>query len=220
MLQLMSVFAAQQGGESEIMSSVVVQSCTQGFVISTDSIANKEPIGEGNKKLGRIKGTTRKLFQLSDDVIAAGVGEWTSYMPVLNAAARSRLPTAKLVSELLDGSVKKATDSRIFVLYRIDGRVFLDAAELGHVRREQGGAAAYPSAALNGLFQRVYESPEGLAIRKTGILGIASVIGAFNAMAASLSAELSPPFDTVMFLNEGLVIVTGGITKLPITEYW
>jgi hypothetical protein len=202
------------------MSSAMVQSCTQGFVISTDSIAMKEPVGDGGKKLGRVKAVTRKLFQLSEDAIAAGVGEWTTYMPLLNAAARSRLPTAKMVSELMDQCGKKAADSRILVLYRIDGKVLLDISELGHVRHEQPGAVAYPSEGINGLVARVYESPEGLAIRKTGILGIAALIAACNAMAASLSPELSPPFDTVLFLNEGMVVVSGGITKLPVTEYW
>jgi hypothetical protein len=202
------------------MSSAVVESCTQGFVISTDSIANKEPVGDGGKKLGRVKAVTRKLFQLSDDVIAAGVGEWTSYMPVLNAAARTRLPTARMVAELMDQCAKKAADSRVFVLYRIDGKARLDTSELGHVRRDLAGVAAYPSVALNSLYRHVYDSPEGLAIRKTGILGIAGLIAAFNALAATLSAELSAPFDTVLFLHEGMVVVTGGVTRLPVTEYW
>lgn len=202
------------------MSSAVVESCTQGFVISTDSAATKDPVGDTGKKLGKISGTTRKLFQLSEDVLVAAVGEWTSYLPILNAAARSQLPTAELVSHLLDQCEKKAADSRVFVLYRVDGKARLDTSELGHVQRERNGAVAYPSPTLNGLFRSVYESPQGLAIRKTGMIGITSLIGAFNAMAASLSPSVSPPFDTVLFLNEGLVVVTGGVTRLPVTEYW
>jgi hypothetical protein len=202
------------------MSSAVVVSCSQGFVVSTDSIAFKQPAGGDGPKFGRVKGSTRKLFQLSDDVLAAGVGEWGSYFPVFNAVARMRLPADKLVPELLSLCVKKAADSRVFVVYRHDGKVSLDTSELGHARRDQPGAHAYPDPLLNGLFTRVYESPEGQAVRKAGMLGIAALIGGFNALAASLSPEMSPPFDTVCFLPEGLFVLTGGVTRLPVAEFW
>ena len=52
------------------------------------------------------------------------------------------------------------------------------------------------------------------------MLGIAALVGGFNALAASLSAELSPPFDTICFLPEGLFVITGGATRLPVTEFW
>lgn len=202
------------------MSSVVAQGCTQGFVISTDSAAMKEPVGEGDRKLGRIGSATRKLFQVSDDVLVGAVGQWTSYLPLLNAAARSPRPAADLVPALLGQCEEKACDARLFVLYRIDGKALLDTAELGQIRRERSGAVAYPNQTINGLFRSMYESPEGLAIRKTGLLGITGLVLAFNAMAASLSPEISPPFDTVLFLDEGQVVVSGGITRLPVTEYW
>jgi hypothetical protein len=202
------------------MSSAVVVSCSQGFVISTDSVAFKQPVSGEGPKLGRIKGTTRKLFQLTDHVLATGVGEWNSYFPIFNAAARLRLPADKLVSQLLDMCAKKATDSRVFVVYRQAGKVFLDTSELGHVRREQPGAHAYPDPLLNDLFNRVYESPEGLAIRKSGMLGIAALVGGLNALAASLSPEIAPPFDTACFLTEGLVVLTGGVTRLPVADFW
>jgi hypothetical protein len=141
-------------------------------------------------------------------------------LPVLNTAARRRLPADKLVPELLDLSVKKAADSRVFVLYRAGKKVLLDVSELGHIRREQPGAVSYPDDLLNGLFSRVYESPEGLAVRKSGMLGVAALVGACNALAASLSPELAPPFDTVCFLHEGLFVLTGGVTKLPVSEFW
>jgi hypothetical protein len=202
------------------MSSCVVVSCTQGFVISTDSIAFKQPVPPPGPKYGKVKGHTRKLFQLSADVLAAAVGEWTSYLPVLNAAARLRLPPEKLVAELLEQSMRKAADSRIFVVYRKEGKVLLDASELGHVRQDLPGAHAYPDPLLDALFDRVYESPEGQAIRKAGMLGIAALVEAFNAMAVSLSPELCPPFDTVCFLGEGQFVLSGGVTPLPVAEFW
>jgi hypothetical protein len=200
------------------MSSVVVVSCTQGFVISADTIAFKQPAGE--RKFGRVRGCTHKVFQLGDDVLAAAVGEWTSYLPVLNTAARRQLAAEKLVPELLDLCAKKAADSRVFILYRVGQKVFLDTSELGHARREQAGAVSYPDPLLNGLFNRVYESPEGEAVRKAGMLGVAALVGAFNALAASLSPEMAPPFDTVCFLSEGMFVVTGGVTRLPVAEFW
>jgi hypothetical protein len=202
------------------MSSAVVVSCSQGFVVSTDSIAFKLPVAGDGPKLGRVKGSTRKLFQLSDDVLVAGVGEWNQYFPVFNEVARKKLATDKLVPELLDLCAKKTADSRVFVLYRRDSKVYLDISELGHVRKEQPGAHAYPDPLLNNLFSRVYESPEGLAIRKTGMIGIAALVAGFNAMAASLSPEMSPPFDTVCFLPDGLFVLSGGVTKLPVSALW
>ena len=199
------------------MSSAVVVQCTQGFVISTDTVAFKTPVAD--KRFAKIRASTHKLFQISDDVIAAGVGEFTSYLNVFNAAARLKLPTEKLVPELLDLAVKKAADSRVFVLYRTDGKAKFDISELGHVRREEPGAHSYPDDLLNGLFDRVYESPEGLAVRKSGILGIAALVNGINALAASLSPDMLPPFDTVCFLHEGMFVLSGGLAKLPVTEF-
>jgi hypothetical protein len=107
------------------MSSCVVVNCTQGFVISTDSIVFKKPVADAAQQFGPVRGMTRKLFQISDDVLGAGVGDWSSYMPIFNSVARLKLPTKKLVDEILDLSTRKATDSRIFVLSRIDGKVTL-----------------------------------------------------------------------------------------------
>jgi hypothetical protein len=202
------------------MSSCVVVNCTQGFVISTDSIVFKTPQADPVNQFGQIRGTTRKLFQISDDVIAAGVGDWSSYMPIFNSAARLKLPAAKVVDVILDQSMKKAADSRVFILSRIEGKVILDISELGHVRRDQTGAVAYPNPVINGLFLKAYESPEGLAIRSAGLLGVTALVAALNAMAVSLSSDLSAPFDTVAFLKDGLFAVTGGATRLPVTDFW
>jgi hypothetical protein len=98
--------------------------------------------------------------------------------------------------------------------------VTLDISELGHVRRDQTGAVTFPNPILNGLFMKAYESPEGVAIRSTGMLGVAALVTALNAMAASLSSELSAPFDTVAFLQDGLFAVSGGATRLPVTDFW
>ena len=202
------------------MSSCVIMRGTQGFLISTDCITFKQPVGNQGQKFGRVKGLTRKLFQVTDDVVAAAVGDFTNYLPVLNAAARAGLPTQKLVPELLDQCLKKAADSRIFVVYRADGRVFLDTSELGSVQHDQPGVVVYPDPLITGLFLRISESPEGKAISTSGMLGIAALVGGFNAMAASLSAEMSPPFDTICFLTDGTFVVTGGLTKLPVEEFW
>lgn len=201
------------------MSSVVIAHCDQGFVISTDTVAFKQPIG-GPEKYGRIRGSTHKLFQLSDNVLAAGVGEWTSYFPILNAAARAGLPTEKLVTDLLEQCSRKATDARVYILYRAGQRAKCDTSDFGHARRDQLSVVMYPDPLLNGLFGRVFESPEGLAVRKSGILGIGALIDGFNAMATSLCTELSPPFDTVCFLHEGMFAIRGGVTRLPITDIW
>lgn len=200
------------------MSSFVAVRCDQGFILSADSVAFKHPIGE--KKFGRVKAFTRKLFQLSDDVLAGAVGDWSSYLPVLNTAARRGLPGDKLGPELLDLCVKKAADSRVFIFYRKAMKVFLDVSELGHIRLGQGGATSYPDSLLNGLFSRVLDSPEGEAVRKTGMLGTAALVGGFNAMATALSPEIAPPFDTVCFLQEGMLALTGGVTRLPVTDFW
>ena len=199
------------------MSSVVVVQCTQGFVVSTDTVAFKTPVAD--KRFAKVRASTHKLFQISDDVIAAGVGEFTSYLKVFNAAAKLKLPTEKLVPELLDLATKKAADSRIFVLYRLDGKAKLDVCEFAHIRRDEPGAHSYPDDLLNGLFDRIYESPEGLAVRKAGILGIAALVNGINSLAASLSPEMSPPFDTICFLHEGMFVLSGGLAKLPLTEF-
>jgi hypothetical protein len=202
------------------MSSCVVVSCTQGFVISTDTIAFKVVKDERGKTVGNLKAATRKLFQLSDDLVVAGVGEWTSYFPIFNAVAGKPLPTLKMVAELRQLCSEKAADSRVFILYRTEGEVFLDVSELGHLRLKEPGSVAYPVDILNALWSTVYESPQVQQIRKTGMLGIAAVVNAYNAFASALTSELSPPFDTVCFLNSGLFAVTGGVTRLPVTDFW
>jgi hypothetical protein len=206
--------------EEQTMSSCVIVSCSQGFVISTDTIAFKQPVGEQGPKYGRVKGSTHKLFQLTEDVIAAGVGDWSSYLPVLNAAARLKLPTEKLVEELLDMCVRKAANARVFVLSRVGGKARLDISELGHVRHDVVGAQAFPDPLLNGLFTRVYESPEGLAVRKSGMLGVAALVNGFNALAACLNPEMASLFDTVCFLHEGMFVISGGLARLPVTDFW
>lgn len=202
------------------MSSAVVVGVTQGFVVSTDTIAFKQPLSQPGARYGRVQGTTHKMFQISDDVLVAAVGDFTNYLAALNAAAKLKLPTEKLVPELLDLCVKKAANSRVFVVYRLGGKVLLDTVELGHIRREQPGAHSFPDPLLNDLFMRVYESPEALTVRKSGMLGTAAIVNGFNAMAATLSPELSPPFDTVLFLTDGLFVLSGNLNRLPVADFW
>ena len=56
------------------MSSIVAVQGQQGFVISTDSIVFKYTTDPTGKIDGKVKGTTRKLFQLHDDILAGRIG--------------------------------------------------------------------------------------------------------------------------------------------------
>lgn len=202
------------------MSSCVVVQCSQGFVISTDSVAFKTPIASESEKYGPVRVSARKLFRLHPDIVVAGVGEFTSYTRVFNDVAKLKMPPADLVDRVLDQCAKEAADSRVFVLHRDSGKVTLHLCELGHIRRNHEGTAAYPDPAINGLFSVMFESPHGIAIRSAGMLGVAGLVTAFNAMALKLSPDLAEPFDTLCFLNQGEFQLSGGITALPFAEIW
>ena len=200
------------------MSSIVALNCEEGIIVATDTIAFKQPISD--QKYSRIQTTTHKLFQLSENVIAGAVGDFTSYLPFLNRAARRRLPADKLAAELMNDCIGKLNDSRLVVAYRTAGKLVIDVCEFGHLRPNLTTYAAYPNPLLTDLFNRIYTSPEAESIRKTGLLGTVGLVSGFNAMAATLSPEMSSPFDTVCLLKEGIFVVSGTLTKLPTADFW
>lgn len=200
------------------MSSIVALSCDLGIVLSTDTIAYKLPIGE--PKYSLIQTATHKLYQLSENVLAGAVGDFTSYLPYLNRAARRKLPAEKQVETLMQDCIGKLNDSRLVVAYRAAGKLRLDVCEFGHLRPDIKTFVSYPNPLLSDMFQRLYTSPEGEAMNKAGLLGTVGLVNGFNAMADTISAEMSSPFDTVCLLKDGIFVVTGTLTRLPISDIW
>lgn len=196
------------------MSSVVIVKGSQGFIVSTDSIVYKYPTGPAGERLGKIKGSCRKLFQINNDILVAAVGNWNSYFVVLNEIARMRTSNADLLDHLRN-SAAKLTDSRLYVLSRQPDDVNLDIIENGGVKLNASGAIMYPENLLNSLFLAMYESPHAMPIRQSGMMGIATLVHAYNSFALSLCSDISGPFDTVLFLQEGLFTFSGGVTQLP-----
>lgn len=56
------------------MSSIVAVKGSEGFVISSDSIVFKYATNQSGQVIGKVKGTTRKLFQVHDDILVVGLG--------------------------------------------------------------------------------------------------------------------------------------------------
>ncbi len=200
------------------MSSIVAVRGTQGFVISTDSIVFKSPTDSSGAIIGKIKGTTRKLFQVHDDVLAVGLGNWNSYFPMFNAVAGMKLSKDNSLNELHNRGAK-LTDARIYVFSRHENDVALDIIESGQVRANVTGAVMYPESLLNSLFLVMYESEHAKKIRATGMLGIAALVNAYNSFALSLCNDISAPFDTILFLRDGTFNFIGGVTRLPVGEF-
>jgi hypothetical protein len=200
------------------MSSIVSVQCSQGFVISSDSIVFKYLADSTGNITGKVKGTTRKLFQISDDVITVGLGNWNSYFPMFNHVARMSGSNSALVNELRSRG-KGLTDTRIYIFSKNQNGPTLDIVEGGQVRTDQSGAVMYPEPILNSMFLTLYESPSAQKIRSTGMLGIAALINAYNLFAASLCSDISAPFDTILFTNEGVFNLNGGTTKLPAGDF-
>jgi DUF917 family protein len=82
------------------------------------------------------------------------------------------------------------------------------------------GAVAYPDDLLNNMFNNIYESNEGKYIRNTGVIGIVTLVNSINNMCATLSQDIAAPFDTICFFNEGVLVIDGVVTKLPVTNFW
>lgn len=200
------------------MSSIVAVQGQEGFVISTDSIVFKFTTDKNGKMDGKVKGTTRKLFQIHDDVLVVGMGSWNSYFPVFNKVAGMKLPKAKLVEEVLTRSVR-ANDSHVYIFHRENNGVILDIIENKQVRLNVSGAVMYPEPLLNSLFLTMYESEHALKIRSSGMLGIAALVNAYNAFALSLCSDIASPFDTILFTGDGIFNFSGGVTRLPVGDF-
>lgn len=200
------------------MSSIVAVQGQQGFVISTDSIVFKYTTDTAGKVDGKIKGSTRKLFQLHEDVLAVGLGNWNSYFPVFNHVAAMKLPREKILEEIREHGVKN-TDAHIYVFHREPQGVIMDVIENQAVRLAVSGAVRYPESLLNSLFLTMYESEHALKIRMSGMLGIAALVNAYNAFALSLCSDISASFDTILFTKDGIFNFSGGVTKLPVGDF-
>jgi len=200
------------------MSSIVAVQGHEGFVISTDSIVFKFTTDKSGKVDGKVKGTTRKLFQIHDDVLAVGLGNWNSYFPVFNKVAGMKLPKDKLLEEVRNRCVT-ATDAHMYIFHREDNGVILDIVENQQVRLTVSGAVMYPEPLLNSLFLTMYESESALKIRSSGMLGIAALVNAYNAFALSLCSDIAAPFDTILFTRDGIFNFSGGVTRLPVGDF-
>lgn len=55
------------------MSSIVAVQGHEGFVISTDSIVFEHIPDASGASPGKVKGITRKLFQVHDDILVVGL---------------------------------------------------------------------------------------------------------------------------------------------------
>lgn len=200
------------------MSSIVAVQGYQGFVISTDSIVFTYTTDKTGKVDGKVKGSTRKLFQMHEDVLVVGLGGWKSYFSIFNKIAEMKLPKDKLLEELRNQCVK-TTDAFVYIFHREDKGVILDVVENQGVRLAVSGAVRFPEPLLNSLFLTMYESEYALKIRNSGMLGIAALVHAYNAFALSLCSDISAPFDTVLFTQEGIFNFSGGVTKLPVGSF-
>ncbi len=200
------------------MSSMVAVKGGQGFVISTDSVVFKFLTNAEGQITGKIKGSTRKLFQIRDDIVVVGLGNWNNYFPLFNAIAKMSEPTDVMLETLRKRAVL-LPDVRIYIFSRGPSGTNCDVVEDGSTKLDQGGAVMYPEPAINAMFLALYESPEALKVRLSGMLGMAALVTAYNAFAASLCADIAAPFDTILFLNDGIFNFGGGVTKLPVGDF-
>lgn len=193
------------------MSSCIIVRATQGFVVSTDSIAYKI-LADGTK----IKGATKKIFRLSKNIVVAANGNFTEYLSILNAAARMK--SDEKILNYIEKNCHKIS-SRVYILYRDSAGCSMDSIENGVLQKQRAGAISYPMAFLNSSFMNFYESKEALEIRRTGILGCASLVSAFNRLAEELCSDLAAPFNTILFLEDGEFIISGDLVDLPVSDF-
>lgn len=201
------------------MSSCVIVGGSGGYVVSTDSIVYKYASDDAGKVIGKVKGSTRKLFQIDPDILVAGTGNWNSYFPIFNAAAAMSASREEKVGRLLDDAKSKAPDSRVYVVHRSPTKLQFDSVVETKVTLDQSGVVSYPDHLLNQMFGALYESDAAKAIRRSGLLGIAALVNGYNALAATMCSDISTPFDTVLFLDDGIFPFSGGVTKLPVATF-
>jgi hypothetical protein len=200
------------------MSSIVAVHGFQGFVISTDSIVFKHLIDSKGVETGKVKGITRKLFQVHDDILVAGLGNWGAYFPIFNKAAAMKADKDNVLDELRRRCAEPK-DTRVYIFHRESGDVVLDIVENQQIKLKVSGAVMYPEPLLNELFLNMYESESSLKVRQSGLLGIAALVHAYNAFALSLCSEIAAPFDTILFKHDGIFNFSGGVTRLPVGDF-
>lgn len=201
------------------MSSCVILRGSNGLVISTDSIIFKYAKDETENIIGKVKGSTRKLFEVDPDILVAATGNWNSYFPIFNAVARMNAPREQKVKRLIEESVEKAADSCVYIVHRTGGKLQLDHVIETKVSLEQTGVVVYPDHVISQLFAAMYESQPAKAIRRSGLLGIAALANGYNALAATMCSDVAAPFDTVLFLEDGTFPFSGAVTKLPVATF-
>lgn len=201
------------------MSSIVALQGQEGFVISTDSIVFKTAADKSGKVEWKVKGTTRKFFQVHDDVLAVGLGNWNSYFPIFNKVAAMKLPKDKLLEEIRNRCVPASSDAHMYIFHREPNGVILDVVENHEVKLAYSGAVMYPEPLLNSIFLTMYENEYAVKIRSSGMLGIAALVNAYNAFALSLCSDIAAPFDTILFTRDGIFNFSGGVTRLPVGDF-
>ena len=201
------------------MSSCVIVGGSGGYVVSTDSIVYKFASDEKGNVIGKVKGSTRKLFQIDDDILVAGTGNWNTYFPIINNAAAMSGHRDFKVERLIEEGKSRAADSRIYLVHRTQTKLQFDSIVEGKVTLDQSGVVSYPDHVINAMFGALYESDAAKAIRRSGLLGIAALVNGYNALAATMCSDISTPFDTVLFLDDGIFPFSGGVTKLPVATF-
>jgi hypothetical protein len=200
------------------MSSIVAVQGNEGFVISTDSIVFEHIADASGAVTGKVKGITRKLFQVHDDILVVGLGNWAAYFPVFNKVAGMKLSKEQVIEEVRQRCVT-CTDTHVYIFHREPNAVVLDVVENKTVRQAASGAVMYPEPLLNSLFLTMYESEAAKKIRASGLMGIAALVNAYNAFALSLCSDIASPFDTILFTKDGIFNFSGGVTRLPVGEF-
>jgi hypothetical protein len=201
------------------MSSIVALQGREGFVISTDSIVFETARDKSGQVEWKVKGTTRKFFQLHEDVLAVGLGNWNSYFPIFNKLAGMKLPKDQLVEAVRSQCLPATADAHMYVFHREAAGIILDIVENKQIRLAVSGAVMYPEPSLNSIFLTMYENEYSKKIRASGMMGIAALVNAYNAFALSLCSDISGPFDTILFTRDGIFNFSGGVTKLPVGEF-
>lgn len=201
------------------MSSCVIVGGSGGYVVSTDSIVYKYASDDKGKVIGKVKGSTRKLFEIDPDILVAGTGNWNTYFPIFNNAAAMSGHRDFKIERLLEEAKSKALDSRIYIVHRTQAKLQFDSIVEGKVTLDQTGVVSYPDHLINQMFGALYESDAAKAIRRSGLLGIAALVNGYNALAATMCSDISTPFDTVLFLDDGIFPFSGGVTKLPVATF-
>ncbi len=201
------------------MSSIVALQGPQGFVISTDNVVFNTAKDASGKVDWKIKGVTHKLFQISDDILAAAVGSWNSYFPIFNHVAAMKEPKENLLEELRTHGVKTTPDTHMYIFHREKTGIILDVIEGGQVKPAFPGVVMYPEPLLNSIFLSMYENEYAKKVRNSGMFGIASLAHAYNAFALSLCGDIAAPFDTILFTMDGIFNFSGGVTRLPVANF-